>query len=72
MAEKMKKDKTKVEKVSKKDKSKKEKKTKEQKQEAVAKAFTLLADEKAVDPTLSSLFAAKVCCQPEIATRTNC
>jgi len=36
------------------------KKTKKQKPVA-ASAFSLLADEKAVDPTLSSLFAAKVC-----------
>lgn len=58
MAEKDKKDKSKIDKSSRRDK--KPKKTKEQKQEAVAKAFSLLADENAVDATLSSLFAAKV------------
>jgi hypothetical protein len=42
---------------------KKEKKTKSHKQEKTASAaFSLLADEKTVDSTLSSLFAAKVCC----------
>jgi hypothetical protein len=52
--------KEKVEKVSKKE-GRKEKKSKERKKEAVVKAFSLLADAKAVDPALSSLFAVKVC-----------
>lgn len=56
----------KVEKVSKKDKSdkkgKKDSKTAAEKQEKVAKAaaVSLLADKKAVNPALSSLFAAQV------------
>jgi hypothetical protein len=56
----------KVEKRGSKDKKvksdKKEKKSKSQKQEKTASAaFSLLADEKTVNSTLSSLFAAKVC-----------
>jgi hypothetical protein len=56
----------KVEKRGKKEKKvesdKKEKKSKSQRQEKTASAaFSLLADEKTVDSTLSSLFAAKVC-----------
>lgn len=51
--------KSKVEKGAK-DSAKKEKSKKEKKQKAAATAFSLLADDKAVDPTLSSLFAAKV------------
>ena len=61
MAEKVVKTKSasKVEKRGKKEKSsKKEKKIKEQN---VAKVFSLLADEKTIDPALSSLFAVKVC-----------
>jgi len=46
----------------KKEKKEKKEKTKEQKQEkAASAAFSLLADEKAVNTTLSSLFATKVC-----------
>jgi len=57
----------KVEKSSKKDKSakkgKKDEKSSVEKQEKVAKAAaaSLLADKKAVNPVLSSLFAAQVC-----------
>lgn len=56
---------SKVEKKSKRDKKekkeKKEEKTKDGKQEKLAKAtFSLLADDKAVNPTLSSLFAVAV------------
>ncbi|TKA83520.1 hypothetical protein B0A55_00531 [Friedmanniomyces simplex] len=47
--------------------SKKDKSAKKQKMEAAAKAFTLLADEKAVDPTLSSLFAARPAPKPRPA-----
>ena len=67
------------EKSKKKDKSNKVEKTskksskdggmsKEQKQKAAASAFALLADDKTVDPTLSSLFAVKV---PEVAVYTQ-
>ncbi len=49
-----------VSKRSKKD-SKKDESVKKQRKAAAAKAFTLLADERAVDPTLSSLFAVRVC-----------
>jgi len=48
-----------VSKPSKKD-SNKDESAKKQRKEAAAKAFTLLADEKAVDPTLSSLFSVRV------------
>ncbi|KAK3704348.1 Nucleolar protein 12 [Vermiconidia calcicola] len=60
-AKKEKRSKDKVEKKHEKGKSEKgkSKKPKEDKQKATASAFSLLADEKAVDPTLSSLFAAK-------------
>jgi hypothetical protein len=57
----------KVEKSSKKDKSskksKKDDKSSVEKQDKVAKAAaaSLLADKKAVNPALSSLFAAQVC-----------
>lgn len=56
----------KVEKTSKKDKSdkksKKEKKSSGEKQDKAANAaVSLLADTKAVNPALSSLFAAQVC-----------
>ena len=63
MAEKIKDKSAKVEKKAKKDKKEnKEKNSKSPKQEKVANGlFTLLADKKAVDPTLSSLFAANVC-----------
>ncbi|KAK0250018.1 Nucleolar protein 12 [Friedmanniomyces endolithicus] len=47
-----------ISKPSKKD-SKKDESAKKQRKEAAAKAFTLLADEKAVDPTLSSLFSVR-------------
>ncbi|KAK0302434.1 Nucleolar protein 12 [Friedmanniomyces endolithicus] len=47
-----------VSKPSKKD-SNKDESAKKQRKEAAAKAFTLLADEKAVDPALSSLFAVR-------------
>ena len=57
----------KVEKSVKKDKSdkksKKDKKSSAEKQEkAATAAASLLADKKAVNPALSSLFAAQVCC----------
>lgn len=63
MAEKIKKaDRVKVEKKAKKPgKEKGEKSSKEKKQKAAATAFSLLADDEAVNPTLSSLFAVKVC-----------
>lgn len=64
MAEKTKDKSAKVEKKVKKDKKdKKEKKSKSSpKQEKAANGlFSLLADKKSVDPTLSSLFAANVC-----------
>ncbi|KAK1073250.1 Nucleolar protein 12 [Friedmanniomyces endolithicus] len=56
-------DEDRVSKRSKKD-SKKDENVKKQRKEAAAKAFTLLADEKAVDPTLSSLFAVRPVAKP--------
>ncbi|TKA36631.1 hypothetical protein B0A54_11874 [Friedmanniomyces endolithicus] len=53
-----------VSKRSKKD-SKKDESMKKQRKAAAAKAFTLLADERAVDPTLSSLFAVRVSVERE-------
>ncbi|KAK5681253.1 Nucleolar protein 12 [Elasticomyces elasticus] len=69
MAEKVKKsDRDGVSKKSKGDKKDKSvKKEKKEKNEAAAKAFTLLADDKAVDPALSSLFAAKPAPSPSLA-----
>ncbi|KAK0835324.1 Nucleolar protein 12 [Friedmanniomyces endolithicus] len=52
-----------VSKRSKKD-SKKDESVKKQRKAAAAKAFTLLADERAVDPTLSSLFAVRPVAKP--------
>ncbi|KAK4635743.1 Nucleolar protein 12 [Fulvia fulva] len=60
-----KKDKSKVEKTSKKS-SKDGSMPKEQKQKAAASAFALLADDKTVNPTLSSLFAVK---QPPVKAK---
>lgn len=66
----------KVEKSSKKDKSskksKKDEKSSVEKQDKVAKAAaaSLLADKKAVNPVLSSLFAAQVCIPRELRART--
>ena len=60
MGEKAKDKAAKIEKKAKKDK--KEKKSRSPKQEKAANGlFSLLADKKAVDPALSSLFAANVC-----------
>ena len=42
----------------------KQKKKKEKRAKIAAKAFSLLADEEGVDPTLSSLFAVKVSQMP--------
>ena len=51
----------KVEKSSKKDKSAKKSKKDEKSSVEKAAAVSLLADKKAVNPVLSSLFAAQVC-----------
>jgi len=51
----------KVEKSSKKDKSAKKSKKDEKSSVEKATAASLLADKKAVNPVLSSLFAAQVC-----------
>ena len=59
MAEVKKKQRT-SEKGEKKRKKEKDGSTKNKKPIAASTSFSLLADEKAIDPTLSSLFAAKV------------
>ena len=48
---------------------KKEKKEKKQKGDAAAKSFNLLADNKSVNPALSSLFAVKVSTRSKVLSR---
>lgn len=57
-------DHSKVEKATKKDSKKDSKTEKKRKQDVAAKAFALLADDKAVDPSLSSLFTVRPAVTP--------
>lgn len=61
----------KVEKSSKKDKFSKKSKKEEKSSVEKAAAASLLADKKAVNPLLSSLFAAQVCVLQEEYTRIH-